>query len=52
MNSHSNSQSLIAVAAGLLLLLIAGGVLWLSDVHVMPPSHKMELTIPDARIPH
>ena len=33
-------NSLIAVFVGLLLLLVAGGVLWLSNAHVMPPTQK------------
>jgi len=47
-----NSQSLVAVIAGLLLLVIAGGTLWLSNAHVMPLTQKTELAIPDERIPH
>ena len=47
-----NSQSLVAVVTGVLLLIMAGGVLWLSNAHVMPPTQKIELTIPDERIPH
>ena len=47
-----NSQSLIAVIIGILLLIIAGGALWLSNAHVMPPVQKTELAIPDERIPH
>jgi hypothetical protein len=45
-------NSLVAVVVGVLLLLIAGGVLWLSNAHVMPPTQKTELAIPDERIPH
>jgi hypothetical protein len=47
-----NSQSLVAVIAGILLLIIAGGALFLSNAHIMPPTQKTELTIPDARIPN
>ena len=47
-----NSQSLIAVIVGILLLIIAGGALWLSNAHVVPPVQKTELVIPDERIPH
>ena len=47
-----NSQSLIAVIIGILLLILAGGALWLSNAHVMPPVQKTELAIPDERIPH
>ena len=47
-----NSQSLIAVIVGILLLIIAGGALWLSNAHVVPPVQKTELVIPDERLPH
>jgi hypothetical protein len=46
------SQSLVAVIAGILLLIVAGGVLWLSNAHVMPTTQKTEMAIPDERIPH
>ncbi|MDE1900451.1 MAG: hypothetical protein KGI37_02260 [Alphaproteobacteria bacterium] len=46
-----NSRSFVAVVAGFLLLVVAGGALWLSNAHVMPQTQKMELAIPDARIP-
>jgi hypothetical protein len=50
-SDKSHSQSLIAVVAGILLLIIAGGALWLSNAHIMPPTQKTELAIPDERIP-
>jgi hypothetical protein len=46
-----NSQSYVAVVAGILLLVIAGGALWLSNARVMPPAQKVELVIPDERLP-
>ena len=46
-----NSQSLIAVVAGVLLLIVAGGALWLSNANIMPPQQKTELAVPDERIP-
>ena len=46
-----NSQSLVAVIVGVLLLVVAGGALWLSNARVMPPTQKTELAIPDERIP-
>lgn len=45
------TQSLVAVAAGFLLLVIAGGALWLSDARIMPPVEKVELVVPDERLP-
>lgn len=51
-SESSNTNSLIAVVAGVLLLLVAGGALWLSNAHIMPPIQKTELAIPDERIPH
>lgn len=50
--SDSGRNSLVAVIAGVLLLIIAGGALWLSNAHIMPPTQKMELAVPDERIPH
>ncbi len=52
MNSDTPINSLVAVGAGVLLLIIVGGALWLSNAHVMPPTQKMELAVPDERIPH
>lgn len=46
-----NSQSLVAVIGGFLLLAIAGGALWLSNAHIMPPTQKVELVVPDERLP-
>lgn len=46
-----NSQSFVAVIAGFLLLVIAFGTLWLSNARVMPPEQKMELVVPDERLP-
>lgn len=46
-----NSQSIVAVCAGFLLLVMAGGALWLSNAHIMPPTQKMELVVPDERLP-
>ena len=51
-SQSSRPNSLVAVIAGLLLLVIAGGALWLSHARVMPPAQKVEMTIPDERIPH
>lgn len=45
------SQTVIALIAGCLLLIIGGGALWLSNANVMPPTQKTELAIPDERIP-
>lgn len=53
MNSESShTNSLVAVIVGVLLLFIAGGALWVSNAHIMPSTQKMELAIPDERIPH
>lgn len=46
-----NSQSMVAVGTGFLLLIIAGGALWLSNAHIMPQTQKMELVVPDERLP-
>jgi len=46
------SQSFIAVAAGFLLLVVACGTLWLSNANIMPQTQKMELVVPDERLPH
>ena len=46
------SQSFIAVTAGFLLLVMACGTLWLSNANIMPPTKKMELVVPDERLPH
>ena len=47
-----NSQSLIAAIAVFLLLTIVCGALWLSNARIMPPAQKMELVVPDERLPH
>ncbi|MDD3030471.1 MAG: hypothetical protein PHS57_09415 [Alphaproteobacteria bacterium] len=45
------SQSLVAVAVGFLLLLVACGALWLSNAQIMPSSEKVEMVVPDERLP-
>jgi hypothetical protein len=35
----------------LLLIVIAGGLVWLSHSSMMPPTQKVEQAIPDDRIP-
>ena len=45
------SQSYVAVTIGFLLLIMACGTLWLSNAHIMPSSQKMELVVPDERLP-
>ncbi|MFA5041420.1 MAG: hypothetical protein WC464_07290 [Bdellovibrionales bacterium] len=45
------SQSHIAVIAGFLLLVMACGTLWLSNANIMPHTQKIDLVIPDERLP-
>ena len=45
------SQSYVAVTLGFLLLVIACGTLWLSNARIMPEQQKMELVVPDERLP-
>ena len=42
----------IAVVLVFLLVVLAGGALWLANARMMPPVQKVEQLIPDDRIPH
>jgi hypothetical protein len=42
----------VTIGIAILAVLAGAGVLWVADAHVMPPTQKIEQTIPDDRIPH
>ena len=48
----SNPGATIGIVALLCLLLAAGGIFWLANAPLMPPSQTVMQAIPDDRIPH
>lgn len=45
------TERVVVLFLAILLLVFAGGLVWLSHSSMMPPTQKVEQTIPDDRIP-
>jgi hypothetical protein len=45
------TERIVVLVLVLLLVIVAGGLVWLSHSSMMPPTQKVEQTIPDDHIP-
>ncbi len=45
------TERVVVLFLAILLLVVAGGLVWLSHSSMMPPTQKVEQAIPDDRIP-
>lgn len=45
------TERIVAMFLVILVIIVAGGLVWLSHSSMMPPTQKVEQAIPDDRIP-